>query len=148
MSLKNVFFRFSVAKKKKKAVKKKKKVFQLAWVYEDLEAEPSFFTKRMFGGLAVYCHGKMVMLLAESPGDREYRGQTFDFDIWNGILLPTEYAHHDRLKKKWAILKQHPVLKKWLYLPQDTDAFDSAIDDIVTAIHRDDPLLGIFPKST
>jgi len=76
---------------------KQKKTFSLIWVFEDLEGDPSFATKRMFGGLAVYYRGKMVYVLTEDPGGREYRGMTFDFDVWNGLLIFTDREFHEFL---------------------------------------------------
>lgn len=135
-----------MAKKKKKKKVKKKKVFQLTWAFENFEEHESFYTKRMFGGMAAYCHGKMMLLLAEDAGGREYRGTTYDFDIWNGILLPTYYEHHEKLMDQFPSLIQHPVLKKWLYLPLDTDSFEDDVHEITLKIKRNNKLFGIFPK--
>ncbi|MEO0405571.1 MAG: hypothetical protein AAF193_11930 [Bacteroidota bacterium] len=132
-----------MAKKKKV---KKKKVFELVWAFEAFEHLDGFFTKRMFGGLAAYAHQKMVMMLSESPGEREYRGDVFDFDIWNGILFPTEYEYQESLQKEFPELIQHPVLKKWLYLPLESQNFEDIVEQCSQSIRRNDPRFGIFPK--
>jgi len=62
------------------------KAFGLIWAFEPIQDDPSFFSKRMFGGLATYLHGKMIMVLMENHGERSYRGQSFEFDSWNGIF--------------------------------------------------------------
>lgn len=131
-----------MSKKKKKT----KKVFQLTWTYELLEEYEDFYTKRMFGGLAIYVHGKMMMVLTESPGDREYRGQTYDFDIWHGLLLPTDYEYHDSLLQDFPFLTQHPVLKKWLFLKADIPSFEEKTYRCVDRIEKNDQRFGIFPK--
>lgn len=134
-----------MAPKKKKA-KKKKKVFQLVWSFESFEDHHSFYTKRMFGGLAVYLHGKMMMVLSESPGEREYRGNKFDFDIWDGILYPTHYEYQESLQKDFPDLIQHPVLKKWLFLRRDLENFEELAYECSEKITRNDERFGIFPK--
>ena len=131
---------------KKKIRKKAKKVYQYTWAFEPFEEEDDFFTKKMFGCLAAYCHGKMVMLLAENPGDREYRGNKFDFDIWNGVLFPTEYEYQDKITKKYKNLIQHPVLKKWLYLPHDSNHFENDVNRIGKEIQKNNKHFGIYPK--
>lgn len=130
--------------KKKRATKKK--VFKHAWVYEPLEEFEDFFTKRMFGGLAIYVHGKMTMMLAEDPGNREYRGEVYSFDIWNGVLFPTYYELQEDILKQYPQLVQHPILKKWLYLPESDQSFDSTVAEIVENIVENDQRFGIYPK--
>ncbi len=122
------------------------KIFSLVWIFESFEDQDSFFTKKMFGGLAVYFGGKMVMLLCESPGDTEWRGTTYPFDIWNGLLLPTEREQHQSLQSDFPNLVNHPVLPKWLYLPMlDTDFEDTALK-IAARIAKKDERFGILPK--
>ena len=135
-----------MAKKKSKKKKTKKKVFQRVWAFENFEHLESFYTKRMFGGMAVYLHGKMVMLLTESPGDREYRGKKFDFDIWDGIMFPTEYEYQESLQEDYPELIQHPVLKKWLFLKVDCEDFEDLAYECADRIKRNDKRFGIFPK--
>lgn len=136
----------ALKKKKKKIARKPKKVFHLTWAFEQFEEDEGFYTKRMFGGMAAYCHGKMVMLLAENPGDRIYREKVYDFDIWNGVLLPTEYELQDSITKEFPTLVQHPVLKKWLYIPLDTEDFEDTVNQISSYISDSDERFGIFPK--
>ncbi len=123
------------------------KIFELEFLFESLSEDTSFMTKRMFGCLAAYYAGKMVALLAENPGDREYRGESYDFDIWNGVLLPTEREHHPSLQQEFSDLKTHPVLGKWLYLPISSPNFETDSSKIFDAIQNQDERFGIWPKT-
>jgi hypothetical protein len=123
-----------------------KKEFTLTWALEPFDEHVSFYTKRMFGGLAVYVHGRMVMVLTESAGDRDYRGKRYDMDLWDGILLPTERDAHPSLMNEFSSLLTHPVLSKWLYLPQTADDFEDTAIEIAQGIARNDQRFGILPK--
>ncbi len=123
-----------------------KKQFGLRWAFETFEEDPSFYSKGMFGGLAAYVHDKMVMLLMETPGEQEYRGEKYPFDIWNGILLPTEREYHESLQNEFNNLCQHPVLGKWLYLKMEDPDFEPTINTISSLICKNDPRFGVYPK--
>ena len=99
--------------------------FSTEWAFDPFKDHPSFRSKRMFGGLAAYLMERMVMVLAESPGETSYRGKDYHFEIWNGIMFPTEQTHHASLIAEFPGLRPHPVLGKWLYLPAERD--DSGI---------------------
>lgn len=122
------------------------KVFSLTWAFEAFEDNPTFMTKRMFGGMAAYVNGKMVMVIFENPGDREHRGTMYEYDIWNGILLPLERDVHASLQSLFPALTKHPVLSKWLYLPMSDENFENIIDSISEGIAKDDPRYGIYPQ--
>lgn len=126
--------------------KKPKKEFNRVWVFDAFDRDPTFCTKRMFGGLAAYVQGRMVMVLTESPGEQSYRGREYPFDIWNGILLPTEREWHKGLIKKFKSLISHPVLGKWLYLPVTDKNFETVAGGIGKSIAQGDPRFGIEPK--
>lgn len=122
------------------------KKFFLEWIFESFQNHATFFKKPMFGGLAVYLHGRMVMLLTESPGEREYRGEKYSFDIWNGIMLPMDRSAHESLQQEFPDLVSHPVLGKWLYLPMSSPSFELHIERIAKMIKLDDMRFGIYPK--
>lgn len=126
--------------------KKPKKEFLNTWIFEPFANDASFTTKRMFGGLSVYVHGKMMMVLAESPGDRLWRGKTYDFDIWNGVMFPTEHEFHTSLIKEFKGLVKHPVLGKWLYLEEKHKNFENLVMKLAEAVARNDERFGIYPK--
>jgi len=88
----------------------------------------------MFGCLAIYLHGRMMLLLTE--GD----------EPWNGLLIPTEHQFHDSIRHDFKDVFQHPVLKKWLYLPENIEDFESVAENIVHAIHVDDSRFGVEPR--
>ena len=52
------------------------RTFDNEWIFQVFEDHPSFFTKRMFGGLAVYLFARQMMVLAS-------RGMTRD----SGFIL-------------------------------------------------------------
>ena len=126
--------------------KKKAKVFGLKWIFEALLDCPGYLEKRMFGALAAYAHGKMMLMIAESPGDRSYRGKSYDHDIWYGLLLPVEREKHKALRQEYESLIPHPVLPKWLYLPVTDENFETIAEQITEQIKNNDPRYGIFPK--
>ncbi len=116
------------------ASKKIKKQYRLHWVAESIMEEPSYIERRMFGCLAVYLHGRMVLLMCEGE------------EPWNGLLLPTEHQFHNSILKEFSDIVQHPVLKKWLYLPENTEDFESMASEILHAIEMNDPRFGVEPK--
>ena len=113
-----------------------KKKFSLVWAFENFESEPSFAKKGMFGGLAVYLHGRMVMFLFEDPTDRD----------WNGICYPTMREYHESLLREFPDLVNHSVLPKWLYLPMTAENFETVVNEISELIRRDDARFGIYPR--
>ena len=121
------------------------KVFKTAWVYEPLEGHISFFVKPMFGGLAVYYNDLMVLVLMESKGDREWKGQKFDFDLWDGLMLCTSREQHPSLVEDFPELRPHPVLGKWLFLSADLDEFEEVAVQLAERIKDKDPRMGIVP---
>ncbi|MCL5022567.1 MAG: hypothetical protein M1497_04225 [Nitrospirae bacterium] len=113
---------------------KKKKEHPLHWVAESLAEEPSYLEKPMFGCLACYLHGRLVLLL--SSGD----------EPWNGLLIPTEHRFHGSILKEFRDVAQHPVLKKWLYLTEASEDFETRASEITGAIRMNDPRFGVEPK--
>ncbi len=106
----------------------------LQWLAEPLEDEPSLIRKPMFGALAYYLRGRLVLVLS----DRE--------PPWSGVLLPTEKEYHNKLMDEFPALAPHPILGKWLYLPVTAEDFESIAADIVQAISEGDPRIGVEPK--
>ena len=106
----------------------------LQWLAEPLEDEPSLIKKPMFGALAYYMRGKLVLVLP----DRE--------PPWSGVLLPTEKEFHKKLMDEFPALTPHPILGKWLYLPITDEDFEGVAQDIVEAITSGDPRIGVEPK--
>lgn len=107
--------------------------------------DPSYFSKKMFGGLAIYHMDLMRFVLAEDPDGREYRGQIYDFDIWNGALICTSREHHPSLQKQWPRLRAHPILGKWLYLEMSHKNFETVFSEIIDSTLENDQRIGIVP---
>lgn len=113
---------------------------------EPLMASDTYFTKKMFGGLSVYYNGLMVLTLSEKAGDREWRGEKFNFDLWNGVLVCTSREHHESLKIDIPAIINHPVIPKWLYLPMDNNPnFEPLFDSLVELVMNGDTRIGIVP---
>lgn len=65
---------------------------------------------------------------------------------WNGLLIPTEHQFHDAIMKEFRDIVQHTVLKKWLYLPEATEDFETMASDIVEAVRMNDQRFGVEPQ--
>lgn len=111
-----------------------RKQHPLQWLVEPLTEETSYVEKPMFGCEACYLHGRLALVLAD--GD----------EPWNGLLIPTERDFHGSVIKDFKGVVQHPVLKKWLYVSQSSEDFETIASDIVEAVRMNDPRLGVEPK--
>lgn len=101
---------------------------------ESIEEEPSYIERPMFGCLAAYLHGRLVLVLCSGK------------EPWNGLLIPTDHQFHDNIRKDFEGVVRHPVLKKWLYLPEAYDDFETAASNVVGAIRSNDLRFGVEPK--
>lgn len=115
------------------AAKKKPKHQALRWILEPLLDQPSYLERPMFGCLAGYLHGRLVLVLASGA------------EPWKGVLIPTERQFHQAIQDQFSAVVQHPVLKKWLYLSESSEDFESVAADIVEAVLRNDPRFGVEP---
>jgi hypothetical protein len=107
----------------------------LQWVVEPLMEQPSYLQRAMFGCQGCYLHGRLMLVLA----DRR--------EPWQGLLVPTAHEHHSSLLREASTLVVHPVLAKWLYLAESSDAFEEAAQWLVVRVLADDPRLGVEPSS-
>lgn len=119
--------------------------FSLEHFCEPMMEDSSYFSKKMFGGLAIYYNDLMTFVLVETPGDREWRGQKYDFDLWNGVLICTSREHHEGLRSQFPSLTNHPVLGKWQYLPISVPSFEQDFEGLVQNAVDRDPKIGIVP---
>ena len=106
---------------------------ELGWVAEPFWDEPDYIEKPMFGSVACYLHGRLVLVLAA-------RGEP-----WQGLLVPTERQHQASIVAQHPALAPHPVLGKWLYLPEAHDEFEEVATELVRKILVEDPRLGVEP---
>jgi hypothetical protein len=115
-------------------ISKTRRVHPYQWLWEPLETDPTFLVRPMFGGRAVYLDGKLMLYF--SAGE----------EPWRGVLVCTERAHHAALLAEFSVLSPHPILPKWLYLPESADRFESVAERLVTLARRRDPRLGVNPQ--
>jgi hypothetical protein len=114
--------------------KKTKKTHPLHWLLEPLMEEPSYIEKPMFGCLACYLHGRLMLVLCSGE------------EPWDGLLVPTDHQFHDSIRKDFSDVVRHSVLKKWLYLPETSENFETSASDIVDAVRMNDLRFGVEPK--
>src|ERR1017187_10159610 len=114
---------------------KVKRQHPFQWLLESVEGEPSFFQKPMFGCQAVYLFGKLVLVLAAKE------------EPWNGLLVCTSREFHSALIDEYPALQPHPVLSKWLYLPQASDGFEEIAGELAFHALKNDQRIGVEPTA-
>ena len=104
---------------------------RLAWLWEPLEADATFELRAMFGAKAVYLDGRMQLCFfaKEEP--------------WRGVLICTDRAFHESLRAEFPVLSPHPVLPKWLYLPEASDDFERVGQRMVMLARQRDARIGV-----
>ena len=113
------------------------KAFDNEWILQAFENHASFFTKRMFGGLAAYLFGRQMLVLVEPTKSGRWK--------WHGVLICTEHAHHSAIVRDFPQLAPHDILRKWLYIDSRHEQFDLTMERVAKAIARDDMRFGIYP---
>ena len=104
------------------------------WIWEPLEPDPTFVLRSMFGAKAVYLGGRIVLCFCAGE------------EPWRGVLVCTDRAHHAELCAEIPDLTIHPVLTKWLYLPERSDQFERGAQRLVAMVRQRDPRIGVVPK--
>jgi hypothetical protein len=113
--------------------KKKKPHNPLLWVVDSIVEEPSYIERAWFGCRAIYLHGRLILVLCSGE------------EPWNGVLLPTEKEFHKDIRQEFENVVQHPILKKWLYLPENSEDFETVSSEIVEAVRGGDQRFGVEP---
>jgi hypothetical protein len=113
---------------------KAKRIHPYAWLWEPLEPEPSFVLRSMFGTKAAYLEGKLVLCFSSGK------------EPWNGLLVATDRERQAPLVAEFPGLKPHPILPKWLYLSDSSDAFEPTAERLVELARQRDPRIGVFPQ--
>lgn len=113
------------------------RTFANEWILQAFEGQASFFTRRMFGGLAVYLFGRMMMVLVEPTRTGRW--------TWHGVLICTGHAEQPAIIAEFPELAPHDVLKKWLYIDSRHEGFEPAMERVAQAMARDDSRFGIRP---
>src|SRR5512139_435566 len=108
------------------STKKKKTQNPLLWVVDSIMEEPSYVDRAWFGCRAIYLYGRLMLVLCSGE------------EPWNGLLIPTDHPFHNAIRNDFNTVKQHPVLKKWLYLPEASEDFETVAVAIVEVIRMSD----------
>ncbi|MGH9238162.1 MAG: hypothetical protein ACRD3G_09000 [Vicinamibacterales bacterium] len=115
------------------------KKFDNEWIFEPFEDHPTFFTKRMFGGLAAYLFGRLMLILVEPTKTGRWR--------WHGVLIGTDHERQPAIVKEFPAVGPHDVLRKWLYIDSRHDDFESTMERVAKAVARGDPRFGVLPAA-
>lgn len=110
-------------------------VHPYAWLWEPLEGDPTFVLRPMFGTRAAYVGGKLTLCFAARK------------DPWHGVLVATDHDRQASLREDFAALLPHPILPKWLYVPDSARDFERTAMRLVEAVRRRDLRIGIVPKA-
>lgn len=65
---------------------------------------------------------------------------------WQGVLVCTSHEHQESLRAEIPSLVKHPVLGKWLYLPERCDTFEADAQRLVKLVKSRDPGIGVAPS--
>jgi hypothetical protein len=115
------------------------KKFEHEWIFEAFAEHPTFFTKSMFGGLAVYLFERQMLLLVEPTKSGRWN--------WHGVLVCTHFEHHASIQAEFPALTPHGFLRKWLFIDSIHEDFESSMEAVARHIARNDPRFGILPAS-
>jgi hypothetical protein len=116
-----------------------KKTFDHEWVLDAFVENPTFFTKRMFGGLAAYLFGRQMLVLVEPTKSGRWK--------WHGALICTSHEHHASIRAELPALEPHQALRKWLYIDSRHPDFESTMEGVAARMARDDPRFGVVPRN-
>lgn len=106
----------------------------LQWLAEPVADEPTFVLKSWFGGRSIMLRGCHQLFL------------TTQGEPWQGVLVCTFHENHASLRTEFPSLAPHPVLGKWLYLPETCETFEADARRLVQLAKARDPRLGIPPS--
>ncbi len=110
------------------------RVNSLLWILDPIERDAGYLHRKMFGCDAAYLDGALYLVVA----DRE--------EPFSGVLVCSSQDRHAALLAELPSLLPHPVLGKWLYLPQTDEAFESVAARLVELALARDPRIGVVPK--
>jgi len=113
--------------------------FTHEWIFEAFVGNRTFFTKRMFGGLAAYVFERQMLLLVEPTKSGRWQ--------WHGVLVCTDYEHHASIRAELPALMPHEVLRKWLFIDSTHDDFESTMGAVAKRVAANDQRFGIVPRS-
>lgn len=114
--------------------RKMKREHPLEWLAEAVQMDPTFVLKAWFGGRSIMLRGKHQLFL------------TTQGEPWQGVLVCTFHEHQPSLLAEIPALRQHPILGKWLYLPESAETFERDARRLVQLARAGDPRLGVAPS--
>ena len=114
------------------------KTFDNEWILEPFERLPTFFTKRMFGGLAAYLFERQMLVLVEPTKTRRW--------TWHGVLVCTGREHHISIRAEFPALAPHAVLGKWLFVDSTHPDFEPIMQGVARRMAGNDLRFGIRPR--
>ena len=118
-----------------KSLGRLKAVHRHQWLWEPLETEPTCLLRTLVGAKAVNLDGKRMnsFCAREEP--------------WRGLLPGTDQPRHAPLQAEFPELTPHPILPRWLYLPETSDRFErSAVRIVATWPAGAIPASASFPS--
>jgi hypothetical protein len=114
------------------------KKFEHEWILEAFVEHPTFFTKSMFGGLAAYLFERQMLLLVEPTKSGRW--------TWHGVLVCTDFHHHNSIQAEFPALMPHEFLRKWLFIDSTHDDFESTMEAVAKHIASNDLRFGVLAK--
>jgi hypothetical protein len=115
------------------------KTFRHEWIFDALIKHPTFFTKRMFGGLAAYLFERQMLFLVEPTKSGRWN--------WHGVLICTDYQHHASIQAEFPALLPHGVLRKWLFIDSTHEDFESTMQAVAQHLASNDRRFGVMSNS-
>lgn len=106
----------------------------LDWLLDPVRDDPGFESKSWFGGRTLTLDGLHRLFL------------TTQGEPWQGVLVCTFHEHQASLLAEFPALRPHPVLKKWLYLPEAAETFERDARRLVRLARSRDPRVGVPPS--
>jgi hypothetical protein len=116
------------------ALKSSARLNSLLWMFDVFEGDATYLRKRMFGCDAAYVDGRLCLVAADRDAP------------WDGLLVCTSQDQHAALIEEVPALRPHPVLGKWLYVPQADPAFEDAVAAVTSLVRNRDLRIGVEPR--
>jgi hypothetical protein len=116
------------------------KTFETEWILEGFAGHRTFFTKRMFGGLAAYLFERQILLLVEPTKSGRW--------TWHGVLVCTDFEHHASIQAEFPALMPHEFLRKWMFIDSSHEDFESTMEEVAKRVAGNDPRFGIVPRNS
>jgi hypothetical protein len=115
------------------------RTFDNEWILETFDGHPSFFTRRMFGGLAAYLFERQMLVLVEPTKTGRW--------TWHGVLICTGHEHQPSIRAEFPALAPHGVLRKWLFVDSTHPDFELTMEGVARRMARNDQRFGVAPRS-